>query len=116
MVTTLSVTTSKFTAERSFVLLPHAIEQNAKDDPEGLFASVPLGVTYTEGFRNVTKLQFLKAIDHVAGLLDKNFGKGQNFETLTYIGQNDLRYSIIVVAGIKAGYKVWIAQVRTSQD
>lgn len=90
----------------SSVLLPHIVKRNAQTDPGGLFARVPLGGSYAEGFRDVSKLQFHNAINHVAFLLKRNLGESKTFETLAYIAPGDLRYSIIVVAGIKAGYKV----------
>jgi hypothetical protein len=92
--------------EKSFVLLPHVIKQNAQTDPHGVFARIPAGSKYTDGYRDVTKLQLHKAVNHTASLLRQNLGESKRFETLAYIGPGDLRYSIIVVAGIKAGYKV----------
>jgi hypothetical protein len=92
--------------DKSSILLPHIIEQNARADPNGVFARIPAGSKYTDGYRDVTKLQLHNAVNYTASLLKRNLGESQNFETLAYIGPGDLRYSIIVVAGAKAGYKV----------
>jgi hypothetical protein len=56
------------------------------------------------------------AINHVTGLLIDNFGKSKEFETIAYIGPGDLRYSIIVVAAIKAGFKTFLPSPRNSLE
>lgn len=91
---------------KSFTLLPHVIKHNAQEKPSAVFARTPAGTKYTDGYKSITNLQFAKAIDYTAALIEKNLGKGQNFETVAYIGPGDFRYSIVVVAGAKAGYKV----------
>ena len=97
---------SQVVADKSGIWLPSIIAQNAKEDPSGLFARFPKGTSYADGFQDVTKLQFAFAIDHTAALIEAQYGKGVDFETLAYIGPNDLRYLIMLVAGIKTGYKV----------
>jgi acyl-CoA synthetase (AMP-forming)/AMP-acid ligase II len=94
-------------APLSHQLLPTVIETRAKLDPNGVFAKFPVSsISYDSGFRSITHLEALNAINHVAWTLEENFGKGQNFETVAYIGPNDPRYHIVLIAGIKAGYKV----------
>lgn len=92
--------------DKSGIWLPSIVARNAREEPHGLFARVPKGTSYADGFQDVTKLQFATAIDHTANLIEGQYGKGANFETLAYIGPNDLRYLIVLVAGIKTGYKV----------
>jgi hypothetical protein len=67
---------------------------------------VPVGAKYTDGYKDISKLQFEKAVNHTALLIRQTLGESKSFETLTYIGPGDLRYSVVLVAGIKAGYKV----------
>jgi hypothetical protein len=93
------------TTEKSSILLPHFTKQNAEADPNGVFARIPAGTKYTDGYKDVSKLQFHNAVNHTAYLMGNNLGSSKDFETLAYIGPGDLRYSIIVVAGMKAGYK-----------
>lgn len=88
-------------------LLPTVLDERAKTNPNGIFAKVPRSATtYAEGFRSVTYSELVNGINRLAWLLDEFFGKGQGFPTITYLGPSDLRYSMIVVAAIKAGYKV----------
>jgi hypothetical protein len=87
-------------------LLPTILDNRAKTNPHGIWAKFPVSpTTYGSGFRSATHLEVANAINKVAWLLDEHFGKGKDFETLAYLGPNDLRYTIVVVAGIKAGYK-----------
>ncbi|KAJ4341537.1 hypothetical protein N0V95_007183 [Ascochyta clinopodiicola] len=95
----------RLTRDVSF-LLPDLVSDRAKDDPHGAFARVPVGPTYTSGFNDVTNSQFSNAINFTASLLMTTYGESKSFETLTYIGSMDIRYSIMVLAGIKTGYKV----------
>jgi ABC-type phosphate/phosphonate transport system substrate-binding protein len=87
-------------------LLPHVVQQNAQADPDGIFAQVPAGASYADGFRNITNLQLHHAVNYTAFLIKQNLGGSKTFETLAFIGASDPRYSIMVVAAIKTGYKV----------
>ena len=91
-------------------LLPDLIKQNAQTDPHGVWAQVPAGTTYADGFKDITKLQLYNAVNYTASLIKQNMGESKTFETLAFIGASDPRYSIMVVAGIKAGYKVRLPQ------
>jgi acyl-CoA synthetase (AMP-forming)/AMP-acid ligase II len=88
-------------------LLPSIYEARAKRNPHGVFTKFPVSSTsYDSGFRSVTHLQALNAINHVAWAIEKSFGKSQSFETIAYLGPNDPRSHIVLIAGIKLGYKV----------
>ena len=88
-------------------LLPVILDNRAKFDPKGVWAKYPISSTsYAQGFRSATHLEVAQAVDKVAWILEESLGRSQNFETIAYLGPNDLRSTIIVLAGIKAGYKV----------
>ena len=89
-------------------LIPVVIDQIAKSEPDATFVESPVSsTTYEAGYRPITFRQFANAINGAAWWLEKELGKGQKHETLAYIGPNDLRYIILVVAAVKTGYKVW---------
>ncbi|EPS36265.1 hypothetical protein H072_10357 [Dactylellina haptotyla CBS 200.50] len=97
-------------------LLPHIFEERAKKNPQGVYCTLPNSLTsYTSGSRDITHLEAYNAINHVAWLIEKSLGRGTNFETVTYIGPNDPRYHIVVLAGIKTGYKVFLPSPRNSK-
>jgi len=88
-------------------LLPTVLGNRAKAEPQCIFAKVPLSPTnYEAGFRSVSFSELHTAINRVAWLLESHFGRSENFPTITYLGPSDLRYSIVLVAAIKVGYKV----------
>jgi hypothetical protein len=98
-------------------LLPTVLENRAKAEPRGVFAKVPLSNTaYEAGFRSVTFGELVKAINRTAWLLESQFGRGEHFPTITYLGPSDLRYSIVLVAAIKVGYKVSIRSMTGKID
>lgn len=88
------------------VLLPELVSKRAHEDPQGAFARVPAGPVYSNGFREVTNIQLRNAVNVAAALLLGTYGQSETFETLTYIGPADLRYFVIVLAGMIVGYKV----------
>jgi hypothetical protein len=88
-------------------LLPQIFDEKSKIDPKGIFAKIPMSSkTYKEGFRDISYLQMSNAVNYVAQLFEERFGRGKDFETITYIGPNDPAYNIVLMAGIKTGYKV----------
>ena len=88
-------------------LLPVAIDEIARNEPDAHYAEYPKAPTsYEEGFTPVTYAQFANAINGAAWLLENKLGKGAAFQTLAYLGPSDLRYMIFAMAAVKAGYKV----------
>ena len=93
---------------RNRLLLPTLVDKIAKDDPSTVFCEIPVSNTsYSQGFRKITYGQLSTAIDGATWWLYKRLKASQTFETLTYIGPNDLRYPILVLGAVKVGYKVW---------
>lgn len=88
------------------ITLPELVSRRADERPEGIFARIPVGPAYSDGFKDVTNMQLHNAVNSAIALLLKTYGKSNTFETLAYIGPTDLRYFIIMLAGIKTDYKV----------
>ena len=82
------------------------VDEIADERPEKLFACIPRTSNLKDGFDDVTFRDFARAADRTAWWLEGLLGKSTTFETLTYIGPFDLRYSILMVAVPKVGYKV----------
>ena len=92
------------------ITLLELVGQRARQNPQGIYARVPVGPAYSDGFKDVTNFEFHNAVNYAASLLSNAYGQSENFETLTYIGPTDLRYFIVMLAGVKAGYKVCICR------
>lgn len=90
-------------------LLNNIVDGMAKTRPSALYAETPISpTTYEAGFRKITYGILANAINGVAWWLKEELGTSQNFETLSYIGPSDLRYVIMLLGAVKAGYKVCV--------
>ena len=88
-------------------LLNHIVDGLANTCPYGVWAEIPKSSTnYDAGFRRVTYRELSNAVNGAAWWLSKSLGQGESFETLAYIGLWDIRYVVLLLAAVKAGYKV----------
>lgn len=97
-------------------LLLELIEDRAATQPQAVFAKVPRDNAYANGYRLVTNEALLTAVDHVAVLITSKFGPSTNFQRAAYLGLHDLRYTILLLAGIKTGYTMFFPSPRNSGD
>ena len=89
------------------IFLPTLIDEIATNDPTAAWIEYPADPTsYDSGYKQITYAQFANAINGTAHWIESALGHGVNGETLTYIGPNDPFYGILIVAAVKAGYKV----------
>ncbi|KAL2069203.1 hypothetical protein VTL71DRAFT_15541 [Oculimacula yallundae] len=88
--------------------LPNMIDKLANESPTKSFISVPRTAYLDEGFHDITYSSYADAINRAAWWLDEKFGKATpaTFETVAYIGPNDLRQVILMVAAMKSGRKL----------
>jgi len=87
-------------------LLPVELDRIAEESPSRVFASVPITSNVNDGFRDVSFRDIANGVNGFAHFLENRYGRGNNFETLSYIGMPDLRYVIVVLGAMKCGYKV----------
>lgn len=87
-------------------LITTVAEELARTNPDKVHASIAISADLSQGFRDVTISQMVNGADHMAWKVDQLFGPSDSFETISYLGISDLRYSIMVLASIKTGYKV----------
>ena len=88
-------------------ILINIVDFTARKSPQALYAEFPISATsYDAGYRKVNYADLANAVDGVAWWLTNTLGPGKDFETLAYIGPNDLRYNVLVLGAVKAGYKV----------
>ncbi|KIW90834.1 uncharacterized protein Z519_08617 [Cladophialophora bantiana CBS 173.52] len=95
-------------------LLPAYLDESAKKDPNRVIAAIANGDEVSLGFRDITVRQFADAVDRAAWYIHREIGPTNTFETLTYVGPNDLCYPIIAVAAGKVGYKIFYTSTRNS--
>lgn len=99
-------TVSDYPFEKPDILI-NIVDCRAKRTPRALYAEFPVSATtYEEGYKKITYEDFANAVNGAAWWLEKTLGRSENFDTLAYIGPNDLRYNVLILGAIKAGYKV----------
>lgn len=88
-------------------LVPNLVDKRAILTPDAIYSEYPLSaMTYDEGYRKITYRDFANAVNGAARWLQTTLGPGQDYETLAYVGPNDLRYPALILGAVKAGYKV----------
>ena len=89
-------------------LLPTIIDQVASQDPGRECLQVPRSSEPSDGWRIITWKDMANGVNRCAHRIVELFGKPQeaSFPTIAYIGPNDARYVVLMIAASKAGYKV----------
>lgn len=89
-------------------ILVNIVDTIARENPQALYAELPKSATnLDDGYQKITYQSFANAINGMAFWLDRKLEKEEEFETLLYLGPNDLRHNVLILAAVKAGYKVW---------
>ncbi|KAI0186100.1 hypothetical protein EV127DRAFT_463436 [Xylaria flabelliformis] len=97
-------------------LVPNIIDDVAKNEPWKAFASIPVSEDLSDGYVDVTYRIIANAINRASWWLSENLGLANTSEVFSYMGPNDLRYSIFIVAAIKCGYQMMIPSPRNSRE
>lgn len=97
-------------------LLVELVESRAATQPQAIFAKVPRDNAYANGYRVVTNSALMTAVDHVVALIETTFGPSVDFRRIAYLGLHDLRYTIVLLAGIKSGYTMFLPSPRNSGE
>ncbi|KAF7929186.1 uncharacterized protein EAE98_005105 [Botrytis deweyae] len=95
-------------------LLPTLIDHYAKSQPERTFVAIPAAKDLKGGWRDVSYLNYSRAINWCSWWIEEHLGRGNDFETMSYMGPLDLRYLIILMAATKTGYTAFFASNRNS--
>ncbi|KAI1383800.1 acetyl-CoA synthetase-like protein [Hypoxylon trugodes] len=99
-------------------LAPHIIDGFAKTDPGREAFTIPRSSDPKDGWRSITFKEYANAINHSAHKIVEACGTPSpgSFPTIAYIGPNDARYIVILIAAIKAGYKALFISPRNTQE
>ncbi|KAM0344837.1 hypothetical protein ACHAPU_007219 [Fusarium lateritium] len=97
-------------------LLHELIDEIAILDEDRIFASIPVSEDAADEFKDITYGQLAVAIDRTAWWLLEVMGGRPPLETFAYLGRNDLRYQLLIVAAIKTHYKILLPSLRNSSS
>lgn len=92
-------------------LLPHIIDEKARLDPQAEAFSVPRSDNPEDGWKLITWKDYANAVNYAARIIIDECGPPApgTTPTVAYIGPNDGRYVVLIIAAVKAGYKVCLA-------
>ncbi|KAJ5364757.1 uncharacterized protein N7496_010470 [Penicillium cataractarum] len=97
-------------------LLSRVVDDAAQRDPERLFAVIPRGVKVSDGFQNFTMKELAHVVNSLCWWIEKTIGPAISQERLAYIGMNDVRYCMFILACQKLGYEAFLPSTRNSDD
>lgn len=87
-------------------LLATTVDDHAKHNPSNVFAVIPQGAEVSHGFRSLSMKDLAQAVNGMCWWVEETIGSAQSPETLAYMGGNDVRYFIFMLACQKTGYQV----------
>lgn len=93
------------------VLLPHAVDNLAETSPGAIFCLHPISSDISEGWQSVTFKSLAKAANNLAWWIENKVGQSKNIEVLAYVGANDMRYAIFILACLKTGHVVSVYSI-----
>lgn len=86
-------------------LLPHTVDRLAREKPSTPYGLWPVAqASYADGFRTINYVDLANLINGLAWWIKENIGTSQNGErVLAYVGPNDVRFTALLLAAVKAG-------------
>ncbi|KAJ5287132.1 hypothetical protein N7478_002818 [Penicillium angulare] len=108
-----SVTPSPAYGQR---LLPVEIDKIARDNPGRVLFYIPRNNQPSQGYQEITTSIFANAINRACWWLESEVGTKATPKTIGYLGQNDIRYFILILAATKIGHKVLLSSPRNSVE
>ncbi|PYI36626.1 NRPS-like enzyme [Aspergillus indologenus CBS 114.80] len=97
-------------------LLVTQVDTIAKHSPNRRFGLIPNGTEVDQGFREVTFRDLSQAVNAMSWWIDDTLGKPQSGEKIAYLGNNDVRYIIFMLACHKTGYTIFLPSTRLSDE
>ncbi|EFR05300.1 ochratoxin A non-ribosomal peptide synthetase [Nannizzia gypsea CBS 118893] len=95
--------------------MAQAIDRVAELDPDRRFCIIPKGADYSGSFVDLTFKELAHAVNYMCRWIEESFGSTSSPATLAYLGANDIRYLIMVMACNKTGYQPQLSSIRNSE-
>ncbi|OCL12111.1 acetyl-CoA synthetase-like protein [Glonium stellatum] len=98
------------------MVLPRVVEELAANQPERTWVTVPKDANLTSGWRDITFKELDVAVNSTCRWIESTIGISSDRETLSYMGSNDVRYVVVLLAAMKTGYKIMLPSLRNSEE
>ncbi|KAL4876608.1 hypothetical protein BJY04DRAFT_231506 [Aspergillus karnatakaensis] len=96
-------------------LLTTAVDDLAALCPSNVFCIHSLSRDISDGWRSVTFKTLAGAVDNLAWWIANNIGESKSLEVLSYVGANDIRYAIFILACLKTGHVAFFPSPRNAK-
>ncbi|KAJ5098005.1 hypothetical protein N7532_005006 [Penicillium argentinense] len=97
-------------------VMAHVIDNLARTDPGRKVCSIPEIPDNPRSYVDLNVKKLAHAVNYMSWWIVEQFGNSDTFnETLAYLGANDVRYLVVVLACNKTGYKPLLSSTRNSQ-
>ncbi|KUM60291.1 hypothetical protein ACN42_g6826 [Penicillium freii] len=97
-------------------LLARTVDDRAETNPNQRFAVIPQGSEISNGFQIISIKDIARAVNFMCWWIESIIGPAQSPETLAYMGSNDVRYFIFMLACQKIGYQAFLPSTRNSDE
>ncbi|KAF4201232.1 hypothetical protein CNMCM8927_001880 [Aspergillus lentulus] len=110
------IDTASETVEPPRRLLAAVVDSLAIECPTRRFCLIPNGTEVHQGFREVTLKELCRAVNTMSWWMEKHLGSSVKGETIAYLGSNDIRYIILMLASHKTGCTIFFPSTRLSNE
>ncbi|PYH42518.1 putative NRPS-like enzyme [Aspergillus saccharolyticus JOP 1030-1] len=97
-------------------LLVAQVDKVAEEAPTSRFGLIPNGIEVEEGFREITFQDLSRAVDALSWWIKDTLGEPEEGQRIAYLGNNDIRYIIVMLACHKTGYTIFLPSTRLSDE
>ncbi|KAJ5084373.1 hypothetical protein NUU61_008952 [Penicillium alfredii] len=97
-------------------LLAAIVDDNARRNPDRRLAVIPRGPELADGFQDLFIKDLARAVNFLCGWIERTVGPTHSQETLAYVGSNDVRYCVFILACQKLGYQAFLPSTRNSDE
>ncbi|KAF2087275.1 acetyl-CoA synthetase-like protein [Saccharata proteae CBS 121410] len=96
--------------------LPRRVDEIASHDPNRTWVTVPLSDDVTGPWRDINFKEFSTAVSGAARWIENTIGLGRCRDPVAYLGINDIRYAVLVLALMKTNRKALLLSLRNSDE
>jgi hypothetical protein len=98
--------------QRARIVLPYIVDKLASEEPSSTWLHIPIGSDLRQGWRSLTYGDLHAMVSGAMRWAQERAGYREG-DVVAYIGLNDIRYAVFVVALMKLGLKVRQNKVAT---
>ena len=93
----------KFELQFTGDLVPNLVEKRAGLNSDAIYLEYPVSaLNFDDDYREATNGDFKNAVNGAARWLQTRLGPGKDFETLAYMGSDELGYSALMLSAVRA--------------